>query len=72
METQSTASQPRRARFGIPYAPVNPDGTTTCPVCGDHIAEEHDVDGERLTNGYGWHYEREHEHTPEGIAWRYS
>lgn len=54
--------------IGIPYARPNDDGTVTCPVCGERIAERHDADGERLTNEYGEHYERMHRGTPAELA----
>lgn len=47
-------------RIGIPYAHTNPDGTRTCPVCGESIPERHDADGEALTNNYGLHYADAH------------
>lgn len=45
---------------GIPYAHVNPDGSRTCPVCGESIAELFDATGETTTNNYGAHYALRH------------
>lgn len=45
---------------GIPYANANHDGTVTCPVCGQRIAEHHDATGEVTTTAYGDHYARNH------------
>ena len=49
------------ASVGIPWARPNEDGSVTCPECGEHIPEEYDGLGERLTNNYGHHYAEKHE-----------
>lgn len=51
--------------LGIPYAYHNEDDSVTCPVCGVHLKERTDRDGEQLTSNYAEHYERHHAHSEE-------
>jgi hypothetical protein len=46
---------------GIPYGYVNFDGSVTCPSCGQHIKEQYDKDGEKLTHHYADHWVKNHE-----------
>lgn len=54
------AAQDAARVVGIPYAHVNPDGSRTCPVCGESIAELFDATGETTSNNYGAHYALRH------------
>lgn len=47
--------------LGIPYGYTDPEaGQVTCPACGATFPESYDPTGERLSDNYGEHYQKEH------------
>lgn len=57
-------SSDNRPQVGIPYGRATftaaGDPATECAACHALIVERTDTDGERLTNNYAAHYEKEH------------